>query len=228
MSAVTHPRFAPRHGSRRTPWWSKAVGRAVEEAAYHSRDLRAGRALARAGQVGALTIDVGSLYAAVRQGDDVWTVSVTLPVLPAEAVDTFVELVAAESGRIAELLDGALAHQLVEDAEEAGVEVLPYGGELGSTCSCEAWAQPCVHGLAVLTQLTWLVAEDPLALLHLRGLSRESLLAMLHELAERRPAAGSDAGAEVDADVEVGVDAARRAARVVERLERGDDVRDLF
>lgn len=235
MSAVTHPRFAPRRGSRPSPWWSKAVTRAVEEAAYHSDDLRVGRSLARGGRVGALTIDTGSVFAAVQQGDDAWTVTVTLPLVTPEAVDTFVELVAAESGRIAGLLDGDLPHQLVEDAEDAGVEILPYGGELESTCSCEAWAQPCVHGLAVLTQLTWLIADDPLALLHLRGLPREQLLASLHERTQRAPS-GVRPGAhepgphdeEIAADVEVGVDAARRAARILSALAQGEDVSSLL
>lgn len=234
MSAVTHPRFGPRRGTGPAPWWSKAVGRAVEEAAYHTRDLRAGRAMARGGQVGALTIDRGNVFAAVQQGDDAWTVTVGLPVLAPEAVDTFVELVAAESGRIAQLLDGELPHQLVEDAEDAGVEVLPYGGELEAACSCETWAQPCPHALAVLTQLTWLIADEPLALLHLRGLPREQLLAALHELTTRRSAGvrsgetGPALDEETEADVEVGVDAALRAARIVELLEQGADVSDLL
>ena len=46
MTAVTHPRLAPRRGASGGTWWSKAVLRAVEEAAYAEADLRAGRALA--------------------------------------------------------------------------------------------------------------------------------------------------------------------------------------
>lgn len=201
--------------------------------------------MARAGKVGALTIDKGTLFAAVHQGDDAWTVSISLPLLSAEAIATFVELVAAESGRIAGLLDGELAHQLVEDAEDAGVELLPYGGEFSASCSCDAWAQPCPHALAVLTQFTWLIDDDPLALLHLRGHSREELLAALHERTLRTrvvgaaaedaqgvPAAHELRDGEVaeaaDADVEIGVDAARRAALILSALGRGDDVTSLL
>ncbi|KQY57500.1 MULTISPECIES: SWIM zinc finger family protein [unclassified Nocardioides] len=233
MSAVTHPRFAPRRSTRSAPWWSKAWSRAVEEAAYHLTDLRTGRALARGGHVGALTLDRGSLFAAVQQGDDAWTVQIAMPTLSGEGIATFVELVAAESGRIARLLDGDLPHQLVEDAEDAGVELLPYGGELSAECSCEAWAQPCVHGLAVLTQFTWLIDDDALALLHLRGLPREELLAQLHarqvQSAETEPqSAEGGADPELLADVDVGVDAALRAARVLELLEEGADVDHLL
>lgn len=230
MSAITHPRYGPRRGAGPMPWWGKAWTRAVEEAAYHQRDLRAGRSLARGGKVGSLTVDDGSLVAAVQQGDDAWTVSITLPVLAADQVEAFAELVAAEAGRIADLLAGDLPHQLIEAAEEAGVEVLPYGGELEATCSCDTWAQPCPHSLAVLTQFGWLIGSDPLALLHLRGLPREALLAALHELtsaprdtpdtpvAEGLPGGGlpdEDVDESVAADVEVGVDTARRAAALL-------------
>lgn len=226
MSAVTHPRFAPRRSPRSAPWWSKAWARAVEESAYHLTDLRAGRALARSGRVGALTVDRGSLFAAVQQGDDAWTVSVAVPTLSSEGTATLVELVAAESGRIAHLLDGDLPHQLVEDAEDAGVELLPYGSELAAECSCQAWAQPCTHALAVLTQFTWVIDEDPLALLHLRGVAREELLAGLHDLSGVADmASSSDA---VAADVEIGVDAARRAARLLDLMDRGEDPGDLL
>ena len=100
---------------------------------------------------------------------------------------------AAEAGRVAALLAGDLPHTLVEHAEEAGVELLPYGGELGSTCTCDAWIDPCPHALAVMYQLAWLVEDDPFVLLHLRGLARDDLLARLHE--PGRVAAHGRAGA---------------------------------
>ena len=80
-----------------------------------------------------------------------------MPVLDPTAGDALVETVAAEAGRVAALLAGDLPHTLVEHAEEAGVELLPYGGELGSTCTCQAWTDPCPHALAVMYQLAWLV-----------------------------------------------------------------------
>ena len=204
---------ARRGGVRVGSWWAKAWLRAVEEAAYAEADLRAGRSLARAGSVGALTVSPGSVVAAVIEGDDAWAVSVSVPELPREAIAAFVELVAAESGRIAELLAGDLPHTLVEHAEEAGVELLPYGGELEATCTCDAWADPCPHALAVLYQLAWLVEDDPLVLCHLRGLARDRLLASLHDLA---PAPAQDGD---DDDLEQALDAALRAARVLELLE---------
>ena len=99
--------------------------------------------------------------AAVEDGHDAYTVEVTVPVLDDSDAAAFTELVAAESGRIAALLAGQLPHAFVEAVEEAGVELLPYGGELGSACTCEAWLDPCPHALAVLTQLAWLIQARP-------------------------------------------------------------------
>ena len=216
MSRVLHPRVPPRRqAARATAWWAKAWVRAVEEAAYAEADLRRARTLARSGRIGQITIDDGRLYAAVVDGDDVWTVTASLPVLDTGAVDALVETVAAEAGRIAALLAGELPFTLVEHAEEAGVDLLPYGGELETGCSCAAWADPCAHALAVLYQVAWLLDADPIVLLQLRGLDRDALLVRLHA---RAPEASSDA----DDDLDEGLDAAARAARVLELLEEPD------
>jgi uncharacterized Zn finger protein len=217
-TATTHPRLAPRRGGGAGTWWSKAVLRAVEEAAFSQADLRAGRSLARAGAVGAITVNHGGAVAAVTEGQDAWTVEVTVPVLGEDDAAAFTELVAAESGRIGALLAGQLPHAFVEAVEEAGVELLPYGGELGSSCSCQAWLDPCRHALAVLTQLAWLLQADPFVLTHLRGLSRDRVLRDLHQLTRPRPQRvdGDRSPDEVD-DLEVAADAAVRAARLLEQ-----------
>lgn len=220
--ATTHPRLPPRRGGGGGTWWSKAVLRAVEEAAFGEKELRAGRTLARAGAVGAITVADGSAVAAVHDGDDAFTVEVTLPTLDDGDAAAFTELVAAESGRVAALLAGQLPHAFVEAVEEAGVELLPYGGELGSACSCDSWLDPCPHALAVLTQLAWLIQADPFVLTHLRGLPRERVLRDLHRITRPRTAGSADDAAdaaeateEVD-DLAVAAEAAARAARLLE------------
>lgn len=221
---TTFPRqAAPRRGVR--SWWGKAWVRAVEEAAYSDAELRPGRAAARRGAVGAISLGAGSLLAAVREGEDAWTVEVVVPTLDDAARTALVEVVAAESGRIAELLAGNLAHDLVEHAEEVGVELLPYGGELTATCSCPHYLDPCQHAIAVLLQTGWLVDADPLVLLAVRGLDRDSLLAALHERAQpgESPGAGAPDQPLVD-DVEVAVDAAQRAGRLVRLFEAGAEI----
>jgi uncharacterized Zn finger protein len=222
-TGVTHPRLPARRGGGAGTWWSKAVVRAVEEAAFSVQDLRRARTLARAGAVGAITVSDGRAVAAVTDGDDAFTVEVTVPVLDEGDAAAFAELVAAGSGRIAALLAGQLPHAFVEAIEEAGVELLPYGGELGSACTCDAWLDPCPHALAVLTQLAWLIQADPFVLTHLRGLSRDRLLRDLHRLAHPSAAAlvgeapGDSRSSEALDDLVVAEDAAVRAARLLHR-----------
>ena len=60
--------------------------------------------------------------------------------------------------------------------DQTGVELLPGPADLETACECDAWAQPCVHALALLYQLAWHLDGDPYALLLLRGRTREQLL----------------------------------------------------
>lgn len=225
IATVTHPRFPPRRGAMPGTWWSKAFLRAVEEAAFSTAELKRGRSHARAGDVGAITIGDGTYVAAVVDGDDAFTVSGTVPVLAPDDRSVLVELVAAETGRIGALMSGDLPHPFVEAVEEAGVELLPYGGELGSACTCDSWLDPCPHALAVLTQLAWLVQRDPFVLFQLRGLARDEILARLHVLSRARPpgavggatpgaaeGSGVDGDGEID-DLAIAAEAALRAAR---------------
>jgi uncharacterized Zn finger protein len=236
VNAVVHPRVPPRRGAARaTTWWGKAWTRAVEESAYADRDLLLARTLSRSGRIGGITTDEGGFVAAVEDDHGLWTVSGTVPVLDEPSRTAFVETVAAEAGRVAALLAGELPHDLVEHAEEAGVELLPYGGELGSACTCDAWVDPCVHALAVLYQLTGVVEADPFVLLQLRGLPRDVLLARLHERVgephDEGSFEGSFEGNEVGErdDLETGLDAAMRAARVLALVDEPDKpVEHLF
>lgn len=217
-TTVVHPRLPPRRRTTRADrWWGKAWVRAVEESAYAEADLVAGRSLARSGRVGAIEVGPGSAVTVVEDRGGRWRVEVAVPVLDDAGADALVETVAAQSGRVTSLLAGDLPHELVEHAEEAGVELLPYGGELETTCSCEGWVDPCVHALAVLHQLTWLLEADPFVLLHLRGTGREELLARLHARTPAAAGGGGDGDAEPDDDdLTTAYDAAARAARLLE------------
>jgi uncharacterized Zn finger protein len=209
---VLHPRLSARRGgARSTTWWGKAWVRAVEEAAYADADLAGARALARGGHVGQIATEPGRYVASVEDRRGLWTVDGTLPVLDDAGIAALVETVAAEAGRVAALLAGDLPYDLVEQSEEAGAELLPSGAELGSSCGCEHWADPCGHALAVLYQLAWLVDADPLVLFALRGLPRDELLARLHARS-----AGPASPDEVDADLDLAVEAALYAARLLD------------
>jgi uncharacterized Zn finger protein len=208
-TAVSFSRIPPRRStSRAATWWGRAWVRAAEEAAYADSDLHAARGLSRSGGIGGITVDGGLMVAQVHHRADVWPVTATVPQLDPVSRRAFVDVVAGESGHLAALMAGELPHRLVEQAEEAGVELLPYGGELGSACPCGAWVDPCVHALAVMLQVAWLVDGDPWVLLRLRGVTPDGLQAALATTATQAPAVGSD-------DLAVAMDAASRAARLL-------------
>lgn len=214
MAAVTHPREPARRGAQRPEtWWGRAFLRAVEETAYDDAQLTGARALARSGRIGGLVVDAGTFAAAVDEERGLWTVTGTVERLDAESVEAFLEVVAVDQARIDALLAGELPHDLVEHAEEAGVELVPYGGELAAICTCGHWHDMCVHALAVLHQLGRLVDRDASVLLHFRGIPRDDLLARLR----RRPdvaVPGPALGESVD-EVEIAFDAALRARRLL-------------
>jgi len=210
VTAVTFARIPPRRSTTRAAtWWGRAWVRAVEEAAYAEGDLHAARAISRSGAIGGITVDRGTVVAACYDRSDVWAVAGTVPELDPISRRAFVDVVAGESGHLASLLSGELPYRLVEQAEEAGVELLPYGGELGTACPCGAWVDPCVHALAVLLQVAWLVDGDPWVLLRLRGLAPDDLQA---ELALSHDGDESD---DLPDDLAAAADAAARAARVL-------------
>lgn len=219
---------------RPASWWGRAWTRALEETAYAEADLRSGRSLARQGAVGQLTLDhqgpVAAL-AAVAERDQIWTVQIACERLSVEDRSLLTELVAAESGRVSGLLGGNLPHALVEDGEQAGLELLPYSGDLSATCGCDAWVDPCRHALAVGYQLGWLLDRDPFVLLQLRGVAREELLADLHAQASAAPTADSSVAAvsaEDESDLVAGAEAADRAGRVLALLAQGKPFAHLF
>jgi len=190
MTAVTYARFSPRHGGWRVrSWWAKALLRAVEEVAYDDAQLAGGRA------------------------------RISLPVLDEQALGALVEVLASSPMRTQALLDGELPHDLVEYADEVGAELLPYGEELSSVCTCDHWHDVCVHAVGVLHQVAWLADHDPLVLFRLRGLPRDALVAACRRPdPEPAPPTGPPATSEID-EVEIALDAALRAQRILDDAE---------
>ena len=217
----TYARIAPRRSGTVRTNWARGWQAAVEESAYEDRELKKGRALARAGAVGRIEVAEGSLTAAVGEGDETYSLRVEVPVLDADGIQTLIEVVGSGAGWIGQLLGGGLPASFVEATEEAGIELVPYGGEFSAVCACEAWAQPCRHALAVLTQVGWLVEAEPLTLIHVRGVARPELLDAVAQASGER---GGEAGGENDSrdagedpeDLEIAVEAAERAAAMLE------------
>lgn len=203
---TVYPRVGRVRGAaaRSTTWWGKAWVRSFEETVLEPSDLLTARALARSGRLGAVMVLAGMSSAVMDPaGPTALMVQVRVERLDDAAWAGFVAELARESGYAAALESGELPVALVEHADEAGIELLPGPGDLETACECDAWAQPCLHALAMLYQLAWHLDGDPYALLLLRGRTRDALLDLLEP-----GLAGSDVTVEAD-------DAARRAREIL-------------
>jgi uncharacterized Zn finger protein len=176
---IVFPRIGRLRGPvpRSTTWWGRAWVRSFEETVVDAADLAPARSLARSGRLGAVMVLAGMASVVVDRGGPAPVVAqLRVARLDAAAWETFLTELHREAGFTAALESGELPAELVEHADEAGVELLPGPADLETACECDAWAQPCEHALALLYQLAWHVDSDPYALLLLRGRTRDALL----------------------------------------------------
>jgi uncharacterized Zn finger protein len=162
---------------RSTTWWGRAWVRSFEENVLDVSDLTAARALARSGRLGAVMVLAGMSSVVVDRGSPTSVMAqLRVQQLDDRAWRAFAEELGREAGFAAALESGELPVELVEHADQVGVELLPAPTDLETACECDAWAQPCTHALALVYQLAWHLDGDPWALLLLRGRTREELL----------------------------------------------------
>ena len=205
------PMVFPRAGrirgpsARSTSWWGKAWVRSFEETVVEPNDLITARALSRSGRLGAVMVISGMASAVCDPGSPTAVIAqVRVRRLEDAEWETFTKETAREAGFLAALETGELPTELVENADQAGAEIVPGPGDLDSACECDSWAQPCLHVLALLYQLAWVLDEDPYALLLLRGRTPDQL---------KDPSAGPTEA----------VDAAARAATILALAEDAPD-----
>ncbi|RBM16655.1 SWF or SNF family helicase [Streptomyces sp. PT12] len=171
-----------------TTWWGRSWLKALEDSALDGERLRQGRRHARAGAVGAVSVRPGRLTAVVRHADGTrLRADVLLRRLAAAEWDRLLDGASAEAGHIAALLDREMPPRLVEDAELAGVDLLPGVGDLDPECECGEWDH-CAHTAAVCYHVARLLDADPFLLLLLRGRGERELTEEL----QRRSAARAE------------------------------------
>ncbi|MGW5968576.1 SWF or SNF family helicase [Streptomyces sp. NPDC055186] len=167
-------------------WWGRAWLTALEDTALDGRQLKAGRGLARAGAVGAVSVRPGRITAVVQDRDrTAHRADVLLQELSGEQWDRFLGMAVERAGHVAALLDREMPPHLVEDAESAGVELLPGLGDLEPECDCGAWDH-CGHTAALCYQVALLLDQDPFVLFLLRGRGERALLDALRSHAGTR------------------------------------------
>lgn len=157
-------------------WWGRAWLKALEDTALDGRQLKKGRKLAREGRLGAVSVRPGRVTAMVQDRDSTtYRADVLLQELSGEGWDQFLDMAVDRAGHVAALLDRDMPPHLVEDAAEAGVDLLPGIGDLDPECTCDAWDH-CPHTAALAYQVARLLDQDPFVLLLLRGRGERQLL----------------------------------------------------
>ncbi|MFB4278250.1 SWIM zinc finger family protein [Nonomuraea sp. MTCD27] len=170
--------FPPQRAGARfaTSWWGRAWIQALEDTSLDHVLLRKGRAYAKHGRLGPITVSPGRI-AAVAESE--YDTVVRVEQLTDAAWERFLDQVAAKAGHIAALLDRDMPHDLVEAAEDAAVPLLPAVGDLEPECSCPDWGHPCKHAAALCYQASWLLDADPFVLLLMRGRGEGDLIEAL-------------------------------------------------
>lgn len=175
-------------------WWGRTWLTALEGTALDAQQLKAGRRLARAGAVGAVSVRPGRITAVVRDRDrTAHRADVLLQELSDEQWDRFLDMAVERAGHVAALLDREMPPHLVEDAELAGVELLPGPGDLEPECGCGTWDH-CGHTAALCYQVARLLDQDPFVLLLVRGRGERALLDALQSRGGPSAASASASG----------------------------------
>lgn len=182
MTESNDPIVFPRAGRLRGPtvrsstWWGKAWVRSFEETVLEPQDLITARALSRSGRLGAVMVISGMASAVMDPGSPTAVIAqVRVRRLDDAEWATFATEASREAGFLAALESGELPADLIENADQAGVEIVPGPGDLDTGCECDSWAQPCLHVLALLYQLARHIDADPYVLLLLRGRTRDQV-----------------------------------------------------
>lgn len=202
--ARTFDALPPAKGSRAPfaeSWWGRAWLAALEESSLDPGRLGRGRTYARRGAVGQVTVDTGSAAARVQGSrPSPYRSRVRVRQLTDQQWDHLLDVIAERAAHIAALLDGEMPPGLADDAEAAGVALLPGPQDLEPACNCPDWGVPCKHAAALCYQLARLLDRDPFVLLLLRGrgeheltdeLGRRNLVRAAAEAAVSVPSAGS-------------------------------------
>ncbi len=170
-----------------TQWWAKRWIAVLEGLQLGAR-LQRGRHYARAGQVLDITIAAGLVTARV-QGSRVHPYRVTIRVatLGKPAWRKIAERIASEARFAAKLLAGEMPADIEEAFADAGASLFPTTlRELHTDCSCPDWANPCKHVAATYYLIGEEFDRDPFLLFVLRGSTKATLFAELHDIAPPR------------------------------------------
>ena len=169
-------------------WWARRWIGALDRIGWATR-LARGRSYARQGRVLDIEISPGLVRARVKGSQPrPYRVTMQIEQFPDEVWDRIVGALSRRALFAAKLLAGELPAEVVDLCASAEASLFPEDeAELGTSCSCPDWVNPCKHVAAVHYALAAEFDRDPFLLFRLRGRTRDELTAALRA---RRGSAG--------------------------------------
>jgi uncharacterized Zn finger protein len=172
-------------------WWAKRWIAVLESFDIGAR-LGRGRSYARNGQVVSISVEKGSVTAAV-QGTRARPYDVSITVAPLSPVEwsKIVKALSEQAIYAAKLLAGDMPDDIEEVFRGQKLSLFPQKlKDLKTNCSCPDWSNPCKHIAAVYYLLGEEFDRDPFLIFRLRGMDREELVKSLGASPEVRPKKG--------------------------------------
>jgi uncharacterized Zn finger protein len=180
-------------------WWGQQWVAALERLGVSGR-LERGKRYARNGSVLRLEMGHGLTFAQV-QGSYGYAYRTAVELKTFNDTEWQRALAALSSQAIyaAKLLAGEMPADIEAIFQDAGLSLFPRSlKDILFTCSCPDWGDPCKHAAAVYYLLAEQLDADPFILFHLRGRTREQVLAALRS--HRSTAVNGDANVSTTAD----------------------------
>jgi uncharacterized Zn finger protein len=180
-------------------WWATRWINVLESFGWSNR-LPRGRSYARRGQVIEYEIEAGEITAKVQGSrPSPYRVKIGVEPLSANAWEKVTDAMAEQAVFAAKLLAGEMPNEIEEAFQGVKVSLFPASARaLEMSCSCPDWAVPCKHIAAVYYIVGEAFDRDPFLMFHLRGRSREEILATLRR--KRAEEARADEAAESSAE----------------------------
>lgn len=157
-------------------FWGKSWCQNLESYSDFASRLPRGRTYVRNGSVVDLQIAKGEIVAHVA-GSELYKVTIGVKPVAAKRWKAICGDCAGSVGSLVELLQGRLAHSVMDRVCRKGDGLFPAPEEISLACSCPDWAAMCKHVAAVLYGVGARLDESPQLLFLLRNVDESDLLA---------------------------------------------------
>jgi uncharacterized Zn finger protein len=161
-------------------WWGQQWVATLENLGYGGR-LDRGKRYARNGSVLNIDINHGLAFARVQGSFGyAYRSAVHLKILDEKQWKKALQALSGQAIYAAKLLAGEMPGDIETVFQSVGLSLFPQSAhDIQFECSCPDWSEPCKHTAAVYYLLAEQLDVDPFMLFHLRGKSREAVLAQL-------------------------------------------------